>query len=120
MSEADFIAAQGIQTPRGAAVRLGRCYLLAGLLRCGICGRRMESCWIHNLAAYRCQHGHSSASRSDPDRPKNLYIREDHILPHLPALHILLTGLSETVRDGAPPDSKEVIDRLRTRKIALT
>ena len=27
----------------------------------------------------------------DPARPKNTYIREDKLLPHLPALHLLLT-----------------------------
>jgi hypothetical protein len=25
------------------------------LLRCGMCGRRMESCWVYNRAAYRCR-----------------------------------------------------------------
>lgn len=120
VSEADFIAVQGIQTSRGTPVKAGRCYLLAGLLRCGICGRRLESCWVNNRPAYRCRHGHSSASRSDQDRPKNLYIREDHILPHLPALHISLTGPSDTVPDGASTDPKEVIDHLRTNKLTLT
>ncbi|TDD65423.1 recombinase family protein [Actinomadura darangshiensis] len=119
VSEADFIAVQGIQTPRGAAARPDRCYLLAGLLRCGVCGRRLESCWANNRAAYRCRHGHSSASRSDPDRPKNLYIREDRILPHLPALHVLLTGPTGAAPDGASPDPKEVIGHLRSCKITL-
>ncbi|NKZ02778.1 hypothetical protein [Actinomadura latina] len=54
------------------------------------------------------------------ERPKNLYVREDHILPHLPAPHLLLTGPSESVPDGASPDPKEAIDHLRTRKITLT
>lgn len=54
------------------------------------------------------------------ERPKNLYVREDHILPHLPALHLLLNGPSESVPDGASPDPKEAIDHLRTRKITLT
>jgi site-specific DNA recombinase len=46
----------------------------------------MESCWANNRPAYRCRHGHSSATTPDPDRPKNTYVREDHILAHLPAL----------------------------------
>jgi site-specific DNA recombinase len=73
VSEADFIAAQNIRAPRGNP-NPDRCYQLAGLLCCGICGRRMESCWANNRAAYRCPHGHTSASKTDPDRPKNLYI----------------------------------------------
>jgi hypothetical protein len=37
-------------------------------------------------AAYRCRHGHTTATRPDPARPGNAYIREDQILPRLPAL----------------------------------
>jgi site-specific DNA recombinase len=85
VSEDDFIAVQGIRAQRDGTDP-GRCYRLVGLLRCGICGRRAESCWSNNHPAYRCRHGYSSASVPDPARPKNLYIREDRILPHLPAL----------------------------------
>ena len=90
VSEEDFIAVQGIRAEREGNAP-GRQYLLAGLLRCGICGRRAESCWS-NGQAYRCRHGHSSAPAPDPARPKNLYIRQDRILPHLPALHVMLAG----------------------------
>ncbi len=83
--EEDFITVQGIRAPRENPDR-GRQYRLAGLMRCGICGRRLESCWANSRAAYRCRHGYSSTRTRDPARPKNLYIREDHILPHLPAL----------------------------------
>ncbi len=44
VSEADFIAAQDASAPRGRAGTATRRYLLAGLLRCGTCGRRLESC----------------------------------------------------------------------------
>jgi Recombinase/Recombinase zinc beta ribbon domain len=91
VSEADFIAAHGIRATRDDADP-GRQYRLSGLLRCGICGRRLESCWSNGRPAYRCRHAHSSASAPDPGRPKNLYIREDRILPHLPALHLLLAA----------------------------
>ncbi|MGA2828923.1 MAG: hypothetical protein ABSF03_22735, partial [Streptosporangiaceae bacterium] len=33
----------------------------------------------------------TSAMSPDPSRPKNTYIREDKLLPHLPALHLFLT-----------------------------
>lgn len=68
-----------------------RRYLLAGLLVCGTCGRRMESSWSNGEAAYRCRHGHTSAAVPGPGHPKNAYIREDRARPHLPALHLLLT-----------------------------
>ena len=94
VSEADFIAAQDISAARGPAPGTGltapqkRRYLLAGLLICGGCGRRMESAWSNGKPAYRCRHGHTTASRPGPGRPKNAYIREDRILPHLAALHL--------------------------------
>ncbi|GAB3960041.1 recombinase family protein [Actinoallomurus acanthiterrae] len=116
VSEADFVAVQNIRAPRGSPDP-DRCYQLAGLLRCGICGRRMESCWSSNRAAYRCRHGHTSASKADPDRPKNLYIREDRILAHLPALYILIVGPDPALR---PPGTADVIGHLQAKKIMLT
>ena len=92
VSEADFIAAQDIwpPAPRPGRPAGSRQYLLAGLLRCGGCGRLLESCWSNGKPAYRCRHGHTTATRPDPARPPNAYIREDQILPRLPALGILL------------------------------
>jgi hypothetical protein len=69
-----------------------RRYLLAGLLACGLCGRRLESAWSNGKAAYRCRHGHISASSPDSRRPRNTYVREDQILPHLAAISVLLVG----------------------------
>lgn len=45
----------------------------------------MDAHWVNNRAGYRCRHGHTSAQRAVPERAKNLYIREDHILANLPA-----------------------------------
>jgi len=89
VSEADYIAAQDASAPRGPAGPAARRYLLAGLLACGRCGRRLESAWSNGKPAYRCRHGYTSATGSSPDRPANLYVREDHILPRLAALAIL-------------------------------
>jgi hypothetical protein len=85
VSEADFIAAQDATAPRGPAGPATRSYLLAGLLACGQCGRRPESSWSNGRPAYRCRHGYASAASPDPARPKNVYVREDQILPHLAA-----------------------------------
>jgi site-specific DNA recombinase len=52
----------------------------------------MGSAWSNGRPAYRCRHGHTSASAPAPGRPRNAFIREDRVLPHLPALHLLLTG----------------------------
>ena len=106
VSEADYIAAQDVSAARGPSPQGDlagpgrRRYLLAGLLTCGACGRRMESAWSNGRPAYRCRHGHTTAGAPDPGRPKNAYVREDRILPHLPALHALLTGAGDSEGDG--------------------
>jgi site-specific DNA recombinase len=43
VSEADYIAAQEASAPRGPVGPATRRYLLAGLLACSRCGRRLES-----------------------------------------------------------------------------
>jgi site-specific DNA recombinase len=135
VSGGDFIAAQDVSAARGPAPAAGliaprqRRYLLAGLLVCGGCGRRMESAWSNGKPAYRRRHGHTTASKPGPDRVKNAYIREDRILPHLPALHLQLTqpamgqrrrrtrrGID--VRCHANPE--DVIGYLRERQITVT
>ena len=61
VSENDFIAAQDVNAARGPVPRdvpVLRRYLLARLLSCGLCGRRMESAWSNGKPAYRCRHGH--------------------------------------------------------------
>ena len=105
-----------------------RRYLLAGLLACGLCGRRMESAWTNGKPAYRCRHGRTSATAPDPARPKIAYVREDRLLPHLPGLHLLLTSPAvrarRRTRAGADVTSTvspgEVIEYLRAQEITIT
>jgi site-specific DNA recombinase len=136
VSEADFIAAQDVSAARGPAPKGGpaaperRRYLLAGLLVCGTCGRRMESAWSHGKAAYRCRHGHTSAAPPDSGRPANAYVREDRALSQLPALLCPLTGTEPaTARrrrtrrgtDTRPGvGAEEAAGYLRTNEIGLT
>ena len=72
VSEADFIAAQDACAPRGPAGPAVRRYLLAGLLACGRCGRRLESAWSNGKPAYRCRHGYISAASPDPPGQRTL------------------------------------------------
>jgi hypothetical protein len=131
VSEDDFVAAQDISAARGPVPQdapVLRRYLLAGLLACGVCGRRMESAWSNAKPAYRCRHGHTSAMAPDSSRPKNTYVREDKLLLHLPALHRLLTTpavrarrrtrAGADIRDTVSPG--EVIGYLRAHEITLT
>jgi site-specific DNA recombinase len=123
VSEADFIAAQDASAPRGPAGTATRRYLLAGLLRCGVCGRRLESAWSNGKPAYRCRHGYTSATRPNPARPKNLYIREDTILPRLAALAILQQGSGHLphgpAQITAPAQAADQIEQLRATGVSL-
>jgi hypothetical protein len=128
VSEADFIAVQEMAAPRGPAGPAARRYLLAGLLTCGRCGRRLESAWSNGKPAYRCRHGHISATSPDSRRPGNTYIREDQILPHLAAISILLAGSTGTPGRGScgaapvtgPADTAGLIDQMRADGLVLT
>jgi site-specific DNA recombinase len=127
VSEADFITAQEVAVPRGPAGPAVRRYLLAGLLVCGRCGRRLESAWSNGGPAYRCRHGHTSATRPEPGRPGNTYVREDQILPHLAAIAILLAdqavalarGSRDPARVTGPASTAALIDRLRASGVVL-
>jgi site-specific DNA recombinase len=63
-----------------------------------------------------------------PGRPKNLYVREDKILPHLAALAIVLTGRGQTAgrkKHGTmhltpAAQAGELIEQLRARGVTLT
>jgi site-specific DNA recombinase len=109
-------------------------YLLAGLLICGTCGRRMESAWSNGKPAYRCRHGHTSAIRPDPARPKNpTFLPEEIVLGQLPALHSRLTSAQPVgagrsrrrTRRGTDviaqkADTACIIGYLRERRVTLT
>ena len=125
VSEADFIKTQDTTAPRGPAAPSARRYLLAGLLTCGRCGRRLESAWSHDRPAYRCRHGHTSAAVPDPARPKTTYLRENEILPHLAALAILRagSGTPDRARQAGitvPAQITDLIDQLRADGVVLT
>ena len=127
VSEADFIAAQQITAPRGPAGPAVRRYLLAGLIACGRCGRRLESCWSNGKPAYRCRHGYTSAIVPGPAWPGNSYVREDQILPHLAAiaiLHARPAGASGPGRGRAqltgPAGIAALVDELRAEGTVLT
>ena len=51
---------------RAARRRRAGSYVLAGLLRCGICGRRMQGQWNHGRAYYRCKFPTTTRRRRPP------------------------------------------------------
>jgi site-specific DNA recombinase len=90
----------------------------------------MESAWSNGKPAYRCGHGHTSAAAPDQGRARNAYVREDRLLPQLPALHLLLAGVEPAAGrrrrtrrgiDARPQVSAEdAVGFLRERGITLT
>jgi site-specific DNA recombinase len=113
VTEQDFVTAQAIRAVRPTEDGATRVYLLAGLVRCRLCGRRMDAHWVNNLPGYRCRHGHTSAQRATPGRPKNLYVREDHILASLPA-HLAVLEL----KDELDPEERGSADSGQRRDFA--
>jgi hypothetical protein len=100
----------------------GTCW--PGLLACGRCGRRLESAWSNGKPAYRCRHGHTTATRPEPSRVKNTYIREEQILPHMAAVAILL-GRDQVLSGHAaqitsPDEAAALSSQLRTAGITMT
>ncbi|PNE38152.1 hypothetical protein [Streptomyces noursei] len=84
----------------------------------------MDSCGARR-PAYRCRHGHSNSTPPASNRPPNGYVREDHILPHLPALPIRLTSTNSDRKLPKPgheePFTKaDTLKRLRANDTTLT
>ncbi|PKV96961.1 recombinase-like zinc beta ribbon protein [Amycolatopsis echigonensis] len=80
VDEATFVAVQRIRAGRRAKDGGTREYALSGLVVCGVCGRRMEGHWVHGRPGYRCRHGYSTAAPRPVDGPRNVYVREEHLL----------------------------------------
>ena len=86
------------------------------------------SAWSNGRPAYRCRHGYTSATRPEPGRPGNTYVREDQILPYRAAIAILLAGPAGTPGRGrlspaqvtGAADTAALIDQLRTGGVVLT
>ncbi len=85
VSERDFIAVQAVRVTRTASDGTRRVYRLSGLVRCGSCGRRMDSHWVNGRPGYRCRHGYTSAQPRPATGLKNLYLREDDLLARISA-----------------------------------
>ncbi len=113
VSEADFVAVQQCRAARKCEDGARRAYVLAGLVQCRVCGRRMDAHWVNARAGYRCRHGHRSAQARPPDAACNIYVREDVLLVWL-ARHVA----SDRHRSGGdvePSTVEEVVAGLRAQ-----
>lgn len=78
------LAAKGKEKPMRHTRELKRGpYVLRGLLRCGLCDRKMHGSWNHNAARYRCQYPAQYAMANKIDHPKTIYVREAEIITAL-------------------------------------
>jgi DNA invertase Pin-like site-specific DNA recombinase len=55
-------------------------YILSGMMRCGVCGRRMQGSWNHDQPYYRCKFPAEYAI-AEQRHPKTIYIKEAAITP---------------------------------------
>jgi site-specific DNA recombinase len=109
VSENDFVAAQAVDATPTAADGATRRYALVGLVACGVCGRRMDSHWVHGCPGYRCRHGHTSAKPTTTNRPKTLYLRQDRILARIAA----------NLKDSEPLEPAALADSLHAQGMTI-
>jgi site-specific DNA recombinase len=110
VSEGDFIAAQAVNATPTPVDGVTRSYALVGLVVCRMCGRRMDSHWVHGRPGYRCRHGHTSAKPTTTHRPKTLYLRQDRILAGVAA---------NFEEDSKPIEPTALVDYLRVQGITI-
>jgi len=63
--------------------KTARRYVLSGLVRCALCGRRMQGTWAHEAARYRCKFPTEYALANKVQHPKSAYVRESAIVSKL-------------------------------------
>ncbi|GAA2116201.1 recombinase family protein [Actinomadura alba] len=89
IDEETFTAAQQMLAARGRGRtshkphRHRHPYVLRGVLYCGICNRRMQGQRNHGAAYYRCRFPEEYALANRVQHPRNVYLREDVLLPAL-------------------------------------
>ena len=89
VSVENFQAAQAMFASAKRAARRtpaeGRNYQLAGLMRCGRCGRRMQGQWNHGKAYYRCEFTAAYPVKpvALPAHTKSVYVKEEAVVSGL-------------------------------------
>jgi site-specific DNA recombinase len=85
-----FEQVQALQRAKGSADersprRTPRGYALRGIMRCGICGRKMQGSWNNGKPHYRCTFLSQYAAKNKVSHPTSVYLREEQLLPELDA-----------------------------------
>ncbi len=108
---ADAAATRGVRRRRRRLLPSdGSCAVLRGLVRCGVCERKMQGQWTKDRAYYRCRYPREYALANSVDHPRNVFLAEAAVLPALDSWLSQLF-LPERVEDtvtamwAAQPDS---------------
>jgi site-specific DNA recombinase len=109
--------------------RTVRPYAFKGLIHCGICNRRMQGSWNHDQAHYRCRYPDEYALANQIRHPRNVYLRENALLPGLdqwlstlfaPAhLDDTIDALVQTASGTGPTAAELAHDRARQQLAQL-
>jgi hypothetical protein len=94
-----------------------RQYVLAGLVVCGACGRRMDAHWIHGRPGYRCRHGYSSAVPRPGNALRNVYVREERLLELLPGMLPNTGGTRSCPIAGGP--EVDLVEGIRQQRLQI-
>jgi site-specific DNA recombinase len=79
-------------------------YALRGCVWCALCGRRMQSHWVHDTPYYRCRFAAEYALANHVEHPLNVNLREDAVIgqvDHWLAREFAPHRLRDTIRDLA-------------------
>jgi hypothetical protein len=88
IDEEIFTEAQALLRAKGSADersprRTDRAYALRGLMRYGICGRKMQGSWNNGKPHYRWQFLSQYTAKNKVSHPASVCLREGQLLPHL-------------------------------------
>ncbi|WP_425434750.1 recombinase family protein [Nonomuraea jiangxiensis] len=131
VSKEDFDAVQTTLTGRGnhhtdkTRKPTSKPYQLRGLLYCGICDRKMQGQWVNDAPYYRCRFPEEYALANHLMHSRNVYLREDRVVPRLDrwlgrlfAPHRVDQTLALLVaaQDLVPPEAQALV--IASRQIA--
>ena len=104
-------------------------YALRGCVWCGVCERRMQSHWAHDVPYYRCRFPAEYALANRVQHPVNVYLREDQLIgevdalagprvrPAPPARNDRGPGRRPARRAAAPPGRRPRGNRAQDRRV---
>jgi site-specific DNA recombinase len=134
-----FEQAQALHLAKGSADeraprRSSRGYPLRGIVRCGICKRKMQGSWNNGKPHYRCTFLDQYAAKNKVDHPASVYLREELLLGEVdawlsreldPLVFLAAIRAYEAQRPEPQPDEdarEEIVDcdaKLRRHRAAL-